>query len=117
MIKKGLLLATAALFAAGLVLGNNALAGEDKGPAEIILKTAKAKKPVKFPHHKHQGMLECDTCHKSPHFAEAADKWTKKDGHALCKDCHKKMKKEGKNAPTKCKGCHLKKKKKKLEGC
>ncbi len=116
MIKKGLLLATAALFAAGLVLGGTAVA-KDKGPAEIVLKTAKAKKPVKFPHAKHQGMMECDTCHKSSHFAPAADKWTKKDGHALCKDCHKKMKKEGKKAPTKCNGCHIKKKKRKLEGC
>jgi len=114
-MKKALLLAIVAVFVTGLCLGSVATATDkDKGPAEIILKTAKAKKPVKFTHANHQKRIECDTCHKSEHFAASADSWTKKAGHALCKDCHKKHKADG--APTKCNGCHMKKKRK-LEGC
>lgn len=111
-MKKTVLCMVAALFAMGLFLSNNVVKAEDKGPAEIILQTAKAKKPVKFPHHAHQERMKCDDCHKSEHFAPSANEWTKDMGHALCKDCHKKN-----DGPTKCNDCHIKKKKKKLEGC
>ena len=99
---------------AGLMFSGTAqkVKAEDKGPAEIILQTAKAKKPVKFPHASHQERMKCDDCHKSEHFAPSATEWTKDAGHALCRDCHKKN-----DGPTKCNDCHIKAKKKKLEGC
>ena len=98
----------------------------------MVLKTAKARKPAFFPHKKHQDMYSCDTCHhtkdatgKQGPYVEGQEKkcvtcHNKKDmpnkklngfkkiGHARCKECHKKMKKEGKKAPTKCSGCHRK---------
>ena len=101
----------AALFVVGLYFGSIVVAEDmDKGPAEITLMTAKAKKPVKFPHHAHQERMKCDDCHKSEHFMKN-NEWTKDAGHALCKDCHK-----ANNGPTKCNDCHIKKKRK-LEGC
>ena len=112
-MKKTILVMVAALFVGGLLLSNSLVkAEEDKGPAEITLTTPAAKKPVMFPHHKHQERMKCDECHKNANFAAAADKWTKEQGHALCKDCHKANK-----GPTKCNDCHTKGKKKKLEGC
>jgi predicted CXXCH cytochrome family protein len=72
---------------------------QDKGPAEIILKTADGKKPATFPHAKHQEKQECDKCHKDPNFTKGA--WTKDSGHALCKECHK-----ANGADTKCGTCH-----------
>ena len=41
--------------------------------------------------------MKCDECHKNPNFAKSANEWTKDQGHALCRDCHKKN-----NGPTKC---------------
>ncbi len=104
----------------------------DAGPADITMKSAKAKKPATFPHKKHQDMFKCDQCHhsddagkKGPYMAGKEAKCAschnkemgnaklnnlKKAGHALCKKCHTKSKKEGKKAPTKCTGCHPKKK-------
>jgi len=112
-MKKTVLVMVAALFVVGLLIGNSVVkAEEDKGPAEITLTTPKAKKPVMFPHHAHQERMKCDECHKNPNFAKAANEWSKDQGHALCKDCHKKN-----DGPTKCNSCHIKKKRKKLEGC
>lgn len=80
---------------------------EDKGPAEIILQTAAAKKPATFPHAKHQGFMKCDDCHKDPNFP--ADKaWDMKKGHAFCQDCHKNKEVNGKKGPVKCTECHKK---------
>jgi predicted CXXCH cytochrome family protein len=104
---------------------------KNDGPEEIILQTADAKKPAKFPHKKHQGMFACQDCHhtkdatgkKGPYVAgqeKMCDSCHNKDlpnpelnslkaaGHALCKECHKRKEKEGKNAPVKCTGCHTK---------
>lgn len=116
-MKKSLMLSLALALVAGMFVVGNTIA-QDKGPADITLKTAEAKKPAVFPHAKHQaGGIQCDTCHKDKNFP-ADKKWTKDAGHALCKDCHAKMEKEGKNAPTKCNGCHSEAGgKKKLEGC
>ena len=104
----------------------------DKGPAEMTLQTADAKKPANFPHAKHQEKYGCDTCHhymdaegnqapctgdddpiqkcESCHnkdFKDVKLNSFKNAAHAQCKECHKK---EGGNAPTKCTGCHPKKK-------
>jgi len=112
-MKKTVFAMVAVLFAVGLFLSSSLVkAEEDKGPAEITLTTADAKKPAVLPHHKHQERMKCDDCHKSENFAPAADAWTKDMGHALCKDCHK-----ANNGPTKCNDCHSKGGKKKLEGC
>lgn len=73
---------------------------EDKGPAEITLKTDAAKKPAVFPHAKHQAKNKCDECHKAATFP-ADKKWDMKKGHAFCQDCHKKAK-----GPMKCTDCH-----------
>lgn len=106
-------------------------AAANAGDAEMVLKTAKAKKPAAFPHKKHQDMFECSQCHhtkdatgkQGPYVAGeekkceschnkdmANDKLNdfKKAAHANCKECHKKAAKDGKNAPTKCTGCHVK---------
>lgn len=110
-MKKTVLVMVAALFAVGLFLNSNVAKAQDKGPAEITLKTAQARKPVKFPHHEHQARMKCDVCHKNPNFAKSADSWTMKQGHALCRDCHKKN-----NGPTRCLICHVRKVHH-LEGC
>ncbi len=107
-------------------------AAEEKGPAEMILNTAKAKKPAFFPHAKHQNTLQCAECHHEKNKDGSQKPYVegqkiqkceichnKKDmtnkklnsfknsAHAKCKSCHKIMKKEGKvTGPTKCKGCH-----------
>ena len=106
----------------------------DAGPEEIILKTAKAKKPAIFPHKKHQETIKCSECHHSQNAdgtqgpyvegqeAKCETCHNEKDmankdlvgykniGHARCKSCHKEAQKSGnKNAPTKCDGCHVKK--------
>ena len=131
MLKKSLSIVTALVFCMALVAAGTAMA--NNGPAELVLKTAKAKKPAAFPHKKHQDMYKCGQCH---HGKDATGKQTpyvdgqeikkcvtchnKKDmtnkklnsfkavGHARCKECHKKVKKEGEKAPTKCTGCHVK---------
>ena len=105
MFKKAMLCVAALAMVMGFALATNSLAG-DKGPETIVLKTAKAKKPVLFPHRSHQSRLDCKTCHENPNRAKDANSWTKKQGHALCRACHKKHKADG--APTKCSACHKK---------
>jgi tRNA(Ile2) C34 agmatinyltransferase TiaS len=90
-----------------------------------------------FPHAIHQGNFECATCHhgkgddgKQVSYTEGQEiekceschnkdavasgmpkelETFKKAAHGLCKECHKKLKAEGKKAgPTKCNGCHRK---------
>ncbi len=105
MFKKAMLCAAALAMVIGFGVAGNALA-QDKGPETIVLKTAKGKKPALFPHHNHQARLDCKTCHEDSNFAKDANSWTKKQGHALCKSCHKKHKADG--ASTKCSNCHKK---------
>ena len=80
----------------------------DKGEAQIVLKTEKAKKPAVFPHWQHQDRMECAFCHENEAFPT---EWNKKTGHDTCLACHKKE-----EAPTKCSTCHPKVKKA-YEGC
>ena len=111
---------------------------EDKGPAEIVLKStvdpAKKAKPAFFPHARHQKKFVCATCHhsngvddkkvayKEGQKIEKCDSCHnttsgmieplntfKKTAHTLCKGCHKELKQSGEAAgPTKCNGCHRK---------
>lgn len=123
------------ILAAGL-LGLLACAGfsiatEDKGPADIVLKStvdpAKKAKPAFFPHGIHQSsftcekchhkvgqtnLVKCETCHNkaevSTGMPEKVDTF-KKAAHEMCKGCHKELSSKGqKGGPTKCNGCHRK---------
>lgn len=112
-----------------MVTANNVAADSHGGAAEMVLKTAKGKKPAAFNHKKHQDANKCETCHhtkdatgkRGPYVAGEEKKCAtchnsdmaneklndfKKAAHALCKECHKASKNE--NAPTKCTGCHVK---------
>jgi hypothetical protein len=127
----------AVVFAVALVFAFNfAVVGvstaNDTGPAEMVLKTAEAKKPATFPHAKHQkreGMTcgechhtkgadgkqaayvegqaiqKCTTCHNADMANEKFNSF-KKAAHGKCKACHKAKKAEG--ASTKCATCHPK---------
>jgi hypothetical protein len=94
------------------------------GPADMILQTEDARKPADFPHRQHQAAFSCTVCHHAKDEIMVIDKCAnchtidisiadvnsyKKAAHKLCKDCHKKMNDQGKDAPIKCSGCHLKK--------
>lgn len=105
----------------------------NKGPTDMVLKTAKAKKPAVFPHSLHQGVLACADCHHGKDAAGAQKPYEegqeigkceschnndmpnkklnnfKNVGHENCKSCHSDMAKAGqKTGPTKCNGCHQK---------
>lgn len=132
MSKKLLITFTALFFISGLlVISNPSVASEiDKGPEEMVIQTASAKKPAKVPHRKHQESFECKDCHhaktddgiKYSYFegmevkkcitCHNKDDMTnpklnsfKLAAHGLCKECHKQNKD---SAPTKCSGCHIK---------
>lgn len=100
-MKKAIVYAVAVVFLTVAGFAGMGMASDDKGPAEITLQTADAKKPALFPHAAHQEKVECDKCHKDANYTAGA--WTKDSGHALCKDCHK-----ANNASTKCGTCHPK---------
>ncbi len=109
-MKKSVLCAAAFTMLFGFTLAGGAMA-QDKGPAEMTLKTAAGKKPAVFPHAKHQsGSLTCDDCHKALDVKKMATNkdYAHKEG---CKNCHK-----TKGAKTSCTTCHPKKKKA-IEGC
>jgi hypothetical protein len=96
--------------------GTNDPADIDRGEAQIVLKTEKAKKPAVFPHWQHQDIFECAGCHSEDSSIQwwkpIPTEWSKKTGHAFCKDCHVENK-----APKKCKTCHPASKKRAYEGC
>ncbi len=127
-MKKSLICAVAAAFLCTVGMVGVSLA--DKGPAEVHFET---KKPVLFPHAKHQEKFDCATCHHakdeagkqlayaegqaiakcgSCHNKEAGMPKKlaslKGAGHGMCKECHKKQ--DNKNLKS-CKTCHPKKKK------
>ena len=131
MSRKSLVLMVVVAVAFGLAFAGSMSFASDKGPAEITI-NPDGKKPVLFPHAKHQEknpcgtchhyildgkrtpvddatldkIQACDKCHNADFSNEKLSKW-KDIGHGLCKDCHTKMKAEG--APTKCNDCHIKK--------
>ena len=130
MLKKTISIAAIVALAFCLSAG---ISAANSGPAEMVLKTAKAKKPATFPHKKHQDMLECaqchhtknadgtqgayvageekkcESCHNKTDMTNAKLNSFKNAAHANCKACHKKAAADGKKAPTKCNGCHVKK--------
>ena len=94
------------------------------GPAEIVLQTETGRKPADFPHRQHQEAYSCTVCHHAKDEIMVIDKCAnchtheisnsevnsyKKAAHKLCKDCHKEVNDQGKDAPIKCSGCHVKK--------
>jgi predicted CXXCH cytochrome family protein len=104
-MKKAIICGVAVAFLCVAGFAGITMAEDDKGPAEITLQTAEAKKPAVFPHAKHQEKQECDKCHKDANFTPGA--WTKDSGHALCQPCHK----ENENKElAKCTNCHPAKK-------
>lgn len=129
MLKKTIMLAAACALA--FCMSTGVSSAKNMGPEEMVLKTAKAKKPAKFNHKKHQGAMECAECHhtknadgtkgpyvegqeakcESCHNADMTNEKLndfKNAAHANCKDCHKEKAKGGNaNAPTKCNGCHV----------
>ncbi|MCK5227620.1 MAG: cytochrome c3 family protein [Desulfobulbaceae bacterium] len=135
MNKKILVVVAAFAFLFGLVFSGSSFAA-DPGPADMVLKTTKGKKPANFPHKLHQESFKCGDCHHgqtadgkkvdyidgqeigrcaschNPDMANLKLNSYKNAGHANCKGCHKDMIK----GPTKCNDCHPKKKKQ-MEGC
>jgi hypothetical protein len=126
-MKKALICGIALAFLCSLGLAGMSFA-EDKGPADITLE---GKKPVVFPHAKHQEQFKCGECHhtkgadgkQAPYTEgmkiEKCDTCHNKDagmpkglqsfkdaGHKNCKGCHKEHDKK----LTKCSVCHPKKK-------
>ena len=94
------------------------------GPADITLQTESARKPANFPHRQHQEAYSCTVCHHAKDEIMVIEKCAnchnkdisnadvnsyKKAAHKLCKDCHKEVNDQGKDAPIKCSGCHTKK--------
>ena len=94
------------------------------GPEEIVLQTESARKPAVFPHRQHQEAYACTYCHHAKDEIMVIDKCEschnkdisnpdvnsfKKAAHKMCKDCHKEVNGQGKDAPIKCSGCHIKK--------
>ena len=136
MQKKTLTLAISLVFIFLVIAGGMGFATEkgpadDKGPEEMILKTAASKKPAKLPHGTHQEAFACGechhaktddgiqfpyeekmvikkcvTCHNKDDMSNPKLNSFKLAAHGLCKECHKQNKD---SAPTKCSGCHVKK--------
>jgi len=135
MSRKSLVLLVVAAFA--LSLGIGVSMSFAKGPAEITL-NPDGKKPVLFPHAKHQTSKNitegCGTCHhtsvdgkRTPVEGDAV----MEDGSAKCDSCHNAdfanaklskwkdighglckachTKMKAEGAPTKCNDCHIKK--------
>lgn len=101
------------------------------GPVEIMLHTAKGKKPAFFKHRMHQDMFACAECHHGKNDKEQQTSYVegmkiqkcvvchnstmankqlshfKLAAHARCKGCHKTAAEKGKAGPViKCSGCH-----------
>jgi hypothetical protein len=138
-MKKVLICSVALVFLCTTGFVSLSMAGDEKGPAEITL-NPKGKKPVIFPHAKHQEKQKCGECHhskgkdgKQVAYVEGqknekcatchTDDMLKgkvkgktamqRAGHGNCLACHKKMAKEDAKLKKlkKCKTCHPKKKK------
>lgn len=134
MFKKTLLICSALVLALSFAFAGTSNA-MNKGPEEMVLKSADAKKPAFFPHAKHQEMKgvtcgtchhtkdaagkqvpysegmeiqKCETCHNKTDMKDPKLESFKGVAHERCKGCHAKKKAEGIEAPTKCNDCHRK---------
>ena len=100
-----------------------------KGPAEMVLKTAQARKPAYFPHRIHQKKYPCGTCHHGQAPSGGIQKYNEKTviykctachnadmpnenlngfqliGHKLCRECHRKNQDI---TSARCSTCHRK---------
>lgn len=124
-MKVELVLKVAVIFFVSLLITGGAFGVEVSiGPAEIVLQTESERKPADFPHRQHQETYSCTACHHARDEIMVIDKCAnchtkeisnaevnsyKKAAHKLCKDCHKEVNVQGKDAPIKCSGCHTKK--------
>lgn len=103
------------------IVGNASALEVSIGPADFILKTERARKPAQFPHRQHQETYCCTVCHHVKGETMVIEKCAschtkdmnnanvnsfKKAAHMLCKECHKRVNLEGRDAPTNCGGCH-----------
>ena len=104
------------LLIGALTVAMAAMASENKGAEQMVLKGGKSGK-VSFPHAAHQSRLEdCTVCHGLfPKQAGAIEelkkqgKLKKKKVMRQCAVCHRKTAKAGqKSGPTRCKACHKK---------
>jgi len=99
------------------------------GPAEVILKTSRARKPAYFPHRRHQVIYPCSTCHHgkdssgnlvqysegmkipactschNPDMTNVELNGFKAIGHKLCRECHRTHQDL---TSAKCSTCHRK---------
>lgn len=130
MPRKSLTILIALVFIGSFLAAIESGMASDAGPEEMLIQTAAAKKPARFPHRKHQESFECKdchhaktdegikyayfegmevkkcvTCHNSDDMTNPKLNSFKLAAHGLCKECHKQNKD---SAPTKCSGCHIK---------
>ena len=120
-------------FIKGEIVRESAKIDTARGPDEIQMQTARAKKPALFPHRMHQEIYGCEACHhgmdtesKLIPYAEGMEiqhcvtchnpkmenkklSSLMKASHVRCKGCHKKVVAESGTAGPigKCSGCHI----------
>ncbi len=96
------------------VISESALVETMRGPAVILMQTARKRKPALFPHRKHQGMFECANCHHGMDSDGKQLPYTEGMEIQHCVTCHNpSMDNPQLNslmlaAHTRCKGCHRK---------
>ena len=126
-MKRLTLYAVSVALAFGLCFAGASLAGDEKGPAEMTLKStvdpAKKAKAAVFPHAKHQEKLKCGECHHSKGADGKQVAYVEGQKIEKCESCHnkaagmpKKINTFKNAAHVNCKGCH-KAKDKKLAKC
>jgi len=127
-MKKTIIYAVAAAFVCTAALTGLSMAQEDKGPAEITLKStinpAKKAKPALFPHAEHQERLKCGDCHHGKDADGKQVAYTEGMKIQKCETCHNKAAGMPKGLETfkaaahkNCKGCHKETGKKELKKC
>lgn len=85
-----------------------------RGPAVIVMQTARKRKPARFPHRKHQEMFDCANCHHGKDSKGRKVPFVEGMEIQHCVTCHNpSMDNPQLNslmlaAHTRCKGCHRK---------
>lgn len=119
-------------FKEGKVLTSSTVqALSENGPEVVVLHSKRNAKPARFPHGKHQEIIECGECHHGQNddgeqipfetgmpakkcgtchnlnMANTSLSKLRLVAHMKCKGCHKKMAETGEAGPIdKCSGCH-----------